>query len=70
MELINLVYKYDGESTRLDKYLTSELEDVTRSYVQMLIKDGLVLVNGKSEKANYILKDKDVIDAASGVPLR
>ena len=62
MEIINLVYKKSGEDDRLDKYLAAELEDVTRSYVQMLIKDGLVLVNGKAEKANYILKDKDVID--------
>ena len=64
MEIINLVFHQLDEAVRLDKYLASELEDVTRSYVQMLIKEGNVLVNGKTEKANYILKDKDVIDVA------
>ena len=62
MEIINLVYKKADSDDRLDKYLASELEEVTRSYVQTLIKDGCVLVNGKAEKANYILKDLDVID--------
>ena len=62
MEIINLVYHKAEEDKRLDKYLTSELEDVTRSYVQMLIKDNCVLVNGNPSKANYILKDLDVID--------
>ena len=62
MEIINLVYHKAEDELRLDKYLTNELEDVTRSYVQMLIKDNCVLVNGNPSKANYILKDLDVID--------
>ena len=62
MEQVNLVYKDNGEATRLDKYLANELEDVTRSYIQTLIKEGNIFVNGKIEKANYILKNQDVID--------
>ena len=62
METINLVYQASDNATRLDKYLASELDEYTRSYIQMLIKDGLVYVNSKNEKASYILKENDVID--------
>ena len=49
----------DGE--RIDKYLASELSDLTRSYIQKLIKDGDVSVNGKVVKANYRLSVEDEV---------
>ena len=49
----------DGE--RIDKYLASELSDLTRSYIQKLIKDGDVSVNGKVIKANYRLSVEDEV---------
>ena len=38
---------------RIDKVLAEECGDLTRSYLQKLIADGSVLVNGKSVKSNY-----------------
>lgn len=43
--------EYDRE--RIDKYLTSLLDDVSRSYIQKLIGEGRVLVDGKAVKSNY-----------------
>lgn len=45
---------------RIDKYLTDNL-DMSRSKVSKMIKDGLILVNGKSVKNSYILKENDLI---------
>lgn len=45
---------------RLDKYLSSKI-DVSRSQIQRLIEDGLVLVNDESVKTNYKLREDDEI---------
>ena len=47
---------------RTDKFLAEELEDRSRSYIQKLIKDGLVKVNDKPVKASYRLVLGDRID--------
>ena len=44
MDQIILIYQ-EEEASRIDKYLANELEDVTRSQVQLLINDEKVLVN-------------------------
>ena len=43
------------EGLRLDRFLSEELEDHSRSFLQKLIKEGLVTVDGKPVKANYRL---------------
>ena len=48
--------------TRIDKYLNEINEDYTRSFVQKMIEEGNVTVNGKPVKASYKLKMKDVIE--------
>ena len=53
---------YDGlDSERIDKFLANELEDLSRSSIQMLIKDKQVLVNEEVVKANFLLKNGDEI---------
>ena len=51
----------DLENIRLDKALTLLLEDVSRSKIQTHLDSGLILVNGKIEKASYKLSEGDVI---------
>lgn len=52
----------EGESCRLDVYLTGLLgEDVSRSRVAQLIRDGVITVNGKKVKTGYKLEEGDVI---------
>ena len=45
----------NDEGVRIDKYLSLEMPDLSRSHIQKLIKDNLIEVNGKPVKANYRL---------------
>ncbi len=49
-------------SERVDKYLSTYLSDYTRSYIQKMIKDENIRVNGKAVKAGYKLNSGDVIE--------
>lgn len=53
LEKINCVA---DKNERIDKFIASQLDGVTRSYVQKLVDDGNVLVDGKIIKSNYKLK--------------
>ena len=46
---------------RLDKYLTEQISDQSRSYIQKLLDDNFILVNGRSAKSNYKLRTGDTI---------
>ena len=46
---------------RIDKFLTNEMADFSRSYVQKLIKDGHVKVGERIVKSNYKLSNDEVI---------
>lgn len=54
-----IIAKHGGE--RIDKFLAQKL-DKSRSLVQKLIKDELVLVNGEVVKTNYSVANGDEID--------
>lgn len=47
--------------TRIDKYLSDEREELSRSYIQQLIDDDLVQVNDTKIKPSYKLREGDVI---------
>ncbi len=47
--------------TRIDKYLSEELPDISRSYIQKLIKEEQITVNGKVVKANYKVNAGDIL---------
>ena len=46
---------------RIDKYLADTAGQLSRSYIQKLLKEGRVLVNGKTVKASYVVEDEDVL---------
>lgn len=54
----------EGQHTdiRLDKYITSFVQNATRNKVQKAIKEGRVMVNGKKEKPSYIMQSGDKIE--------
>ena len=54
------VENQDGE--RIDRYLSEELADRSRSYIQKLIKENHVTVNQKPVKANYRLSLGDRVE--------
>ncbi len=46
---------------RIDKFLSDELPELSRSYIQKLIKENLIKVNGNNVKANYKLSESDLV---------
>jgi len=59
---LTLIVPHIRERERVDKFLTRQVENATRTKVQEAIDEGRVLVNGKSVKANYKLSPSDVIE--------
>ena len=56
-------YPTDMEDhVRIDKYLAEACPDLSRSYIQKLLKSGQVLVNGQGIKASYIVVEDDRIE--------
>lgn len=48
---------------RVDKFLSEQISDRSRSFITTLIKDGKVSVNDKVVSKSYVLKDSDVVKA-------
>lgn len=51
----------NGEQTRIDKWLSENNPDLTRSMLQKLIKEGQVTLNGKTVNKSCSVKNGDVI---------
>lgn len=49
------------KGTRIDKYLSERTEEISRSYLQKLLKEGSVLVGEKPVKANYKVQTGDCV---------
>lgn len=66
MNIINLTARNSGE--RIDRFLSKDLENLSRSYLQKLLKDGDIIVNGKVVKANYKVSQGDEIQVSIPEP--
>lgn len=65
MEHFRIAVDLLDAGSRIDRYMSQEreeLSDLSRSYLQKLILDGSILVNGNPAKSNYRLKETDIID--------
>lgn len=62
MENFKFEISKEDNGKRIDKYLSSVLQGRSRSYIQGVIDDEKVNVNGKIVKSNYKLKDNDVVN--------
>lgn len=51
----------DTPKQRLDKFVLDQVEGMSRTQVQALIKDGLVTVDGKTEKAGFKFKGGETV---------
>ena len=62
----NMPKKYSLEVTnqrgRLDKFISEQLSDLSRTRVKELIQDQNILVNEKVEKVSYKIQDGDKIE--------
>lgn len=54
---------------RIDKYLAERCGDISRSYLQKLLKEEAVLVENKTVKSNYKVHGGDVIDLIIPEPI-
>lgn len=61
-EKIVLDVTSDMEDERIDKVLAQSMDTMSRSFLQKLLKDGKVYVNGKAVKANYKVKESDRVE--------
>ena len=57
---MQIIVEENKQGIRIDKYLSEETE-YSRSKIASLIEDRNILVNDKEVKANYIVKEHDVI---------
>lgn len=60
-DLEYLLVEEDMEGERLDSFVSDMLEELSRSMVQTLIKEGKVRVAGQAAKASYRVKNGDEI---------
>lgn len=61
MNKFELIIEQEYAGIRIDKYLSDELEGISRSYIQKLMEEGNITVNGKVVKSNYKLRCQDQI---------
>lgn len=61
MEKYSLIIE-DNNNYRLDKVVALNITDLSRTQIQEMINQGLILVNGKVEKASYKTKMNDQIE--------
>lgn len=61
-EKIVLEIASEMEEERIDKVLAQCMDTLSRSFLQKLLKDGKVSVNGKAVKANYKVKENDRVE--------
>ena len=70
-EKIRIEIEKEDAGRRIDAFLADEIEGVTRSYLQKLIENGNIQIEGKSKLAkNYKLRDGDAIIAEFPEPER
>lgn len=58
----------EEEPERIDKLLSSALPDLSRSYLQKLVKEGAALVNKKEVKPNHKVNPGDVVEISVPEP--
>ena len=60
------MYKYivknEDKCKRLDRYVTEQNAEITRTAVQRLIDEKNILVNGKEQKVSYKVNENDVVE--------
>ena len=61
MEEMSFAIQKEESGKRLDAFLKEAIDDASRNFLQGLISQGAVLVNDKTAKANYKVKENDKI---------
>lgn len=56
-----LIISEEYEGVRIDRYIASQIDDISRTAIQKLLLDNNIIVNDKPCKSNYKLRANDVI---------
>lgn len=59
----------DANNMRIDRFISERMADTSRSYIQKLIKDGLVTVDSKVVKSNYKVKEGEWVEIVLPEPV-
>lgn len=62
MEQMKFYIPEEASGQRIDKYLSDLLEGQSRSYLQKLMKEGRVFIQGKPVKSNYKITAGEVVE--------
>ncbi|MFN8575566.1 MAG: RluA family pseudouridine synthase [Candidatus Sericytochromatia bacterium] len=62
MEKINIKVDSINENVRLDIFIESQIDKLSRSRIKTLIDDKMIFVNNKNQKASYKTKENDNIE--------
>ena len=62
MDKRSLIVMDEESNDRLDVYLTKQYKELSRSYIQKLIKRNCIRVNRKLKRSNYIVRSGDQIE--------
>ena len=57
-----ITLKAESDGVRIDKFISDNLEDVSRSYIQKLIDDKMITLNNNPVKSKYKVKSGDVFE--------
>ena len=65
--IFNVTDEFIGE--RIDKYLSMQIQGKSRSFIQGLITDKKIHINGSEVKSNYKLRKNDIINVILPEPI-
>lgn len=68
MDNFEIIAEESDINKRIDVFLSKNLESFSRSYIQDLIKKGKATIGGKTIKANYRLREGDIVALAIPKP--
>ena len=68
MDNFEIIAEESDINKRIDVFLSKNLESFSRSYIQDLIKKGKATIGGKTIKANYRLREGDIVSLAIPKP--
>lgn len=60
-EVFELKPTRDDRNQRLDRYVSSELPDLSRTYLQSLIEQGLVVVDGQARRSSFKMTEGETV---------
>ncbi len=69
METIRIEIEEQNIGKRIDAFLTEHIEGQSRSYIQKLIEQQSILVNGAETKSNYKLRKNDRVEVSIPDPV-